>query len=251
MTLLELIRLWRLVPNKKNRGDFMKWLPLIVTSLSTILTAVFTPSFVTHHLILFAILNAAAQLLHSVLPSTLPAPAGTITKMIVLGFLLLTFSSRPVEAQTPTPAFTGTTVSFNLTPITLPGGKQTLSGAETDVMLSPTPNNAFGETTLINSAYTFLGGRYNRLFPSVSKWLNNLSPNLNGLAFQFGLTGSLGVVNIPGNATPTHWGERAGGFLNYQIGSSAFGLGVEAQWCNFPGYAHNTYSVAFGPNFHF
>jgi hypothetical protein len=52
-----------------------KWLPVIVTVLTTVGMALFTPAFVASHLTLLAVLNSIAQLLHSVLPSTLPPPA--------------------------------------------------------------------------------------------------------------------------------------------------------------------------------
>lgn len=167
--------------------------------------------------------------------------------------LLSVFLSLPLLAQTTPPsAFEDTTINFNLTPLTLPGAKQSAPGAETDVKLNVTTNNTIGETTLISSAYSFIGGRYDRTIPQFSAWLNNVSPSLNGFNFQLGLTGSLGVVRTPlslGN-NAEHWGERAGVFLNYKV-SNSMGLAVETQWCNFPGYAHNTYSVAVGPNFHF
>jgi hypothetical protein len=61
------------------------------------------------------------------------------------------------------------------------------------------------------------------------------------------MTVSLGEVR---DSAASHWGERAGGGINYAI-NGTWGLGAEAQYCKFPGYANNTYSVAFGPNFHF
>jgi len=149
--------------------------------------------------------------------------------------------------STPPPAFSDTTITFNLSPITLPHAGQSVSGAETDALISFTTNNHIGMTTLINPGFTFVGERYNRTFPSISNWLNNVSANINGMQFQFGLTQSLGVVHL---GSTSHWGERAGAFVNYSI-NNTWGVGVEAQWCNFPGYQHNTYSVAFGPNFHF
>lgn len=173
----------------------------------------------------------------------------------ILGLLLagLSYGQTTPNAPTPQPsAFADTTVNFSLTPISLPGVSQSVPGAETDVKLNVSTNNVVGETTLISSAYSFIGGRYDRMIPSFSTWLNNHSPQLNGYNFQLGLTASLGVVRTPNGVgtTAEHWGERAGAFINYKA-NSIMGLGVEAQWCNFPGYSHNTYSVAVGPNFHF
>jgi hypothetical protein len=56
-----------------------KWIPLVVTVLTTIGTAVLTPQFVVAHPLAFAILNAAAMVLHSVLPST-TATSPTVSK---------------------------------------------------------------------------------------------------------------------------------------------------------------------------
>lgn len=157
-------------------------------------------------------------------------------------------------AQTTTQpsAFPSTTYNFNLTPITLPGAKTSVAGAETDVKLKITTNFALGETTLISGDYSFIGERADYVIPQFSKWLQNISPTLNGYQFQLGLTQSLGVVRTPiaAGEQQSHWGERAGMFLNYAV-SNNVGLGVEAQWTNLPGYAHSTYSIAFGPNFHF
>ena len=167
---------------------------------------------------------------------------------------LSVFLALPLVAQTTSQpsAFPSATYNFNLTPITLPGAKTSVSGAESDVKLKITQNFDLGETTLISGNYSFIGGRADYVIPSFSRWLQNVSPTLNGYQFQLGVTSSLGVVRTPtGLGTQaSHWGERSGMFLNYAV-SNNVGLGVEAQWTNLPGYAHSTYSVAFGPNFHF
>lgn len=175
--------------------------------------------------------------------------------MKTFALILMLLVPVAVFAQTPAPApsaFPSTTVNFNLTPVTLPGAKTSVAGAETDVKFSPTPNNSIGSTTLISGNYSFIGGRYDRIIPQFSKWIDNLSPTLNGYQLQLGVTGSLGVVRTPLSAgqNQSHWGERAGLFLNYAVNGNV-GLGVEGQWTNLPGYIHTSYSVAFGPNFHF
>ena len=166
--------------------------------------------------------------------------------------LLSVFLALPLFGQSQPSAFPSTTYNFSLSPITLPGAKTSLSGAETDIKIKITPNFALGETNLIGGNYSFIGGRGDYVIPQFSKWLNNVSPNLNGYAFQLGVTGSAGVTRTPLSVgvNQSHWGERSGAFLNYAVNGNV-GLGVEAQWCNFPGYAHSTYSIAFGPSFHF
>lgn len=164
----------------------------------------------------------------------------------ILAVLLLAVGAFAQTAAAP--VFSTTSVSMSLTPLSLPGIQgTTLSGAETDVMWNPTPNNAFGETNLISSPGSLIGGRYNRVFPQFSKWFDNLSPNLNGYQLQFGVTTSLGVVKGGGFS---HWGERAGAFLNYGI-NNTWGIGVEVQANNLPGITHWRPSFVFGPNFHF
>jgi hypothetical protein len=169
----------------------------------------------------------------------------------LLAALLLVASAFAQTAPTPTTgAFPETTVTLNLTPIVLPGLSNSQGGAETDIMIAPSNAFAIGESTLVSSSMVFTGGRGNYIIKPLSTWLQNHSPNLNGYQFQFGLTGSLGVVKPISSPGTAHWGERAGVFLNYAI-NGQWGTGFEAQWGNFPGIQHNTWTLAFGPNFHF
>lgn len=46
-----------------------KYGPLIITLAGTVGAAIFTPAFIAAHPQAFAVINAAAQLLHAVLPS--------------------------------------------------------------------------------------------------------------------------------------------------------------------------------------
>lgn len=168
--------------------------------------------------------------------------------LVVAVLLLATLSF----AQAPPNAFSGTSISFNLTPLTLPGTSQgTLSGAETDVTFPLTTNNIFGETTLIGES-TFVGGRYERVFPSIAKYLQEHTA-LTGGNFQFAVTSSLGVVKGAKNS----WGGRAGFSLKYApAGSTSFNIGFEAQANYLPNYAgpnsqHWVPSLAIGPNFRF
>lgn len=169
-------------------------------------------------------------------------------KSFAIATLLLTLSIGMV-AQAPPSAFATTSFSFNLSPITLPKVGQTAAGAETDAMFPLTTNNRFGETTLIGNS-TFIGGRYDRVFPSVAKYLQSHTA-LTGGNFEAGLTSSLGVVK----ASNTYWGGRAGFFLHYAPnGSTNFNIGFEAQANYLPGYAgatsqHWVPSLAVGPNF--
>ena len=170
----------------------------------------------------------------------------------VLTVVAVLFLAVGLVAQTTPPsAFQTTSFSFNLTPLTLPNMGSSIAGFETDAMFPLTTNNRFGETTLIGQS-TFVGGRYDRVFPSVANYLQNHTA-LTGGNFEAGITSSLGVVK----ASQTSWGGRAGVFLKYAPnGSSNFNIGFEAQANYLPRYAgdsspHWVPSVAVGPNFRF
>lgn len=173
-------------------------------------------------------------------------------KSTALATLAVLVLSIACFAQTPAPsAFSTTSFSFNLAPITLPNMGATASGAETDAIFPLTANNRFGETTLIGAS-TFIGGRYERVFPSLAKYLQEHTA-LTGGNFEGGITSSLGVVK----GTVSSWGGRAGFFLHYApAGSTSFNIGFEAQANYLPNYAgsntpHWLPSVAIGPNFRF
>lgn len=163
--------------------------------------------------------------------------------------LLSLFATVAFAQTTPPSAFSTTSFSFNLSPINLPG-VNSISGAETDAMFPLTTNNRFGETTLIGSS-TFIGGRYDRVFPVIANYLQSHTA-LTGGNFEAGLTSSLGVVK---NAN-TSWGGRAGLFVRWApAGSTNFNVAFEAQANYLPGYATNSPhwvpSLAVGPNFRF
>lgn len=153
---------------------------------------------------------------------------------LALTFLLLSafsFAQTPqVTATTPQGAFASTTYSFALTPVTLPGAGTTLAGAETDMLINFTPNNAIGPTSFISTS-TFVGGRYDRAIPQIAKFLQN-STALSGYNWQAGVTGSVGVVR----GTVNHWGWRSGLFLRWApSGTSNFSVAFEAQANNLLG----------------
>jgi hypothetical protein len=225
-----------------------KWIPLAVTLSITLLTAIFTPQFVAAHPTLFLVFNALAQVLHAVLPSTI-TPSAAVKTMLLLT-LVFVMCCAPAFAQTPAPSptpFSSASVSFGLTPIVVPGYGQTLAGAETDTLFSLTTNNLIGPTVLVSGS-SFIGGRYNRVFPSVSTWLQKHTA-LTGTDFQVGFTASAGVVETG----KSQWGGRGGFFVNYAL-NNTWAMGFEAQANYLPGIATNgkwAPSIAVGPNFHF
>ena len=184
-------------------------------------------------------------------PSNPPAAGATgqqTLKAILFALCLLGFAHISL-AQTAKPAasaFTDTTVSFGLTPVTLPSLGKTLAGAVTETSVNISTNNALGEMTLISTS-PFVAGEYARMFPGASKWIQSHT-NFAGANFQIGIKAQFGVVK----AAKSYWGEGAAVFVNYApSGSSSFGLGLQAGWMNLPGIQHNVPEIAVGPNFHF
>jgi|SRR5208337_933119 len=167
-------------------------------------------------------------------------------KSLSICFLLLVCSFTLFGQNVQSPIFSTTTFTVTASPITLPGVGQTLSGAQTDIMLGITPNNSIGQTTFITTPGTFVGGRYDRYFPSVQNYLDKL-PSLNGYQFQVYATASLGVVKA---SSLNHWGERVGFGVRYG-NNNVWGVGLEIMANNLPGISHWSPSIAFGPNFHF
>ena len=60
---------------QKQGAPVVKYIPLIVTAAATIASAIQAPHFVAQHALLYAILNAVAQVLHAVLPSVVAPKA--------------------------------------------------------------------------------------------------------------------------------------------------------------------------------
>lgn len=167
----------------------------------------------------------------------------TVMKVCVFGQTVDKTVAKPsITAAT----FDTTTISFALTPVVLPGIGQSLAGAETDVMYAVTTNNSFGITTLISND-TFVGGRYERTFPTIAAWLQNHT-NLTGAQFRAGVTGSLGVVK----ASTNYWGEGAGIFVKWMPqGQTTFSMGFDVEAVNLPGISHWTPKIAISPSFSF
>ena len=104
--------------------------------------------------------------------------------MAVLVLAVAGFAQTPPPAPQPQSPFQTQTVSINLAALHLPGIQNTVTGAESDIDLSLTPNNLLAQTAIVSSNYSFIGGRYERQFAGAQKWLNNLSPSLNGYNFM-------------------------------------------------------------------
>lgn len=175
-----------------------------------------------------------------------------VVSLLLVATLCLGQAPAPAPV-TPTPSQpvdTSTSFTINLTPITLPGGHTSVTGVESGMSLKLTPTFDIRESNLTGSGLQFYGAGANYHLPFLSKALNNASPNVNGLLFDFYLTGTIGTVLTPSSPAGGHWGERVGGGVNYSL-NNTWSLGAEVQYAKFPGYSNNTYTVAVGPQVHF
>jgi hypothetical protein len=165
--------------------------------------------------------------------------------------------------QTPAPtAPVAPTLSVNSWSVTgaamnLPGGSGTLAGTFTGIGMPITTNFSLTQTNFVagDASFTgFYGGFGYRIAP-FSKWLNDISPNLNGFQFNLRLVGSVGadrITSTSGNVA-THWSEHAGGVLTYAVaGSKTWNLAADVEYLNAPGAPHkNNLFVAIGPSITF
>jgi hypothetical protein len=61
---------------ERGSKDLSKYLPIVITVVGTVAAAVGLPALVASHPVVFAALNAAAMVLHAVLPSVFGVGAG-------------------------------------------------------------------------------------------------------------------------------------------------------------------------------
>lgn len=164
--------------------------------------------------------------------------------------LLLIFVAACAFGQTA-PAPGVNTFSFALSPISLPGANQTVAGTEAGMTLNVTNNLALVDQNILapGDSFQFFGGGAQYTFPTLSTKLNNISPNLNGLAFQFGLKATAGVDRLTA-INAQHWGFTAGGFVNYEL-SGTWAFGGEVLYGHFPGFNQRAVLVSVGPSIHF
>lgn len=170
-------------------------------------------------------------------------------KLAVLAVLALglLFSGASFAQTVATP------VALTATAVSLPGNQTTVAAAETGFLVNVTNNFSLRDKTLVGSNFQYFGGGFNYYLPSLSTALNNISPTLNGLKFQFWITGSAGVDRVTqGSSTNEHYGFTAGGGVSYALSASgAWTLGAEVEYVKFPGLTNNSAIVKLGPTLHF
>jgi len=160
-----------------------------------------------------------------------------IVRVTILMFALA--AALVMHGQTPEPS--KTTMTMSALPVTfISNGSAT--GSETDALVAALNPFSIGETAIISSKVSFIGGRADLGIKPLSTFVQNHS-SLSGSKFQMGPTVSFGGVKA---SSAFHYGERAGVFINYTLGW-AVGMQFEAQWNHFPGYANNAMSFSFGP----
>jgi hypothetical protein len=168
--------------------------------------------------------------------------------LIAIAFVLsILIMAMPASAQN--------TFSLTAQPIALPGGGQTVAAGITGMTFTPTPNFDLRQDTLLTTAGNLQGffGGINYRLPILSTKLNNVSPQLNGLRFQFYLTGSVGVDRVDNKVGPVkqHYAFLGGGGFNYDFtGSGRWTFGAEVRYARLPGFANNTGIISAGPTLH-
>lgn len=133
-------------------------------------------------------------------------------------------------------------MTMSALPLTIISRSGSGTGSETDALVAALHPFSIGETTIVSSKLSFIGGRADFAITPLSTWIQNHSA-LSGSKFQMGPTLSFGGFKAGGTF---HYGERAGIFVNYSLGW-AVGMQFEAQWNHFPGYANDAPSFSFGP----
>lgn len=177
-----------------------------------------------------------------------------IKRALFFCFLMLFASAAFAQTATTTPTTPQVTpVSFTATAIALPGGGTTIAAAETGVLVNVTNNFSLRDKNVVGSNFQYFGGGFNYYLPSLSTALNNISPTLDGLRFQFWITGSAGVDRVTQSSlTNEHYAFTAGGGVSYALSASGtWTLGAEVEYAKFPGLANNTAIVKLGPSIHF
>ncbi len=178
--------------------------------------------------------------------------------VLILALGLGASGARAQSAATPpsSPTFPIQTFSATASAIALPGNRETTPGAITGFTLTVTQNFDLRNTNFVTTGANGTGyfGGVDYTIAPFSKWLNKISPNLDGYNFQLQATASAGVDRVTPLGTTgiaEHYSFLAGGRLNYAIaGSRNFGLGVDVEYAKLPGIANNTVIVSVGPTIH-
>lgn len=207
---------------------------------------------------LFAGFAAIAALYH--------VPVKQAATMILLALLLCggAMAQTTTPPATTTPAASGSSLSTytwttTLNAVNLPGKNgtnSTLAGTFTGVALAVTPNFSLVQENYVSSSATtsaFYGGVAYRLAP-LSKWLNDLSPNLNGYNFNFRVVAEVGADHVTQatGATSEHWTWGVHVPVTYQFNGGPWGLAADLGWLNLTGVTpRNNVRFALGPTFSF
>lgn len=168
---------------------------------------------------------------------------GSGMKLVTLLCLALLVSfAHPVLAQNaplPTQTFSITTSA-----ISLPGNRGTFAGTDSGFTFSPTTNFDLANHNIVSSdgkLSSFMGGA-DYTFAGVSKWMNNLMPNVSGFRLQPSLGGYFGIARVTDPTTGNvaqHYSALISGTVNYSLDSgNHWGLGVRVGALRAPGYAN-------------
>lgn len=137
-------------------------------------------------------------------------------KKLSLALCLLSLSAFAQNAPLQTANFT-----TNFTALNLPGNHQTFVGTAVDVGVSFTPDsNLFLETVqapTVSGYQGYYGPGFGYQINGLSKFINNISPNLSGYKFRFTVLGSGGIARV---STGNHVAGNARFRTEYSLGST-------------------------------
>jgi hypothetical protein len=137
-------------------------------------------------------------------------------KKILFSVFVLVVSAFAQNAPIATSNFTS-----NFTALNLPGNHQTFVGTAVDLGVSFTPStNLFLETVQAPTVTNYLGyygPGFGYQVNALSKFINNISPNLSGYKFRFTVLGSGGIARV---STANHVAGNVRFRSEYSLGST-------------------------------
>lgn len=170
--------------------------------------------------IIIAVYNMTAPKDQGVVQSFTQKFGGNVKPVVLLAVSLLVLSAaRPALAQNAPLATSNFTTNF--TALNLPGKSTTFVGTAVDLGVSFTPgSNLFLETVqapTVAGYQGYYGPGFGYQLNGLSKWINNISPNLSGYKFRFTVTASGGIARI---STGNHVAGNARFRTEYSLGST-------------------------------
>ncbi len=178
-----------------------------------------------------------------------PKVSSQLSALSTIAVLILTLSVCAL-AQVPSPnPPVGTTTSWSATfsEVQIPNSKSSFIGTSNELAFTVTPNFDIKQENIVGAGLQYYGFGANYRLPVISEALNNASPTINFLAFDFSLEATIGAAYSNGNNGK--WAETFGGGVDYYL-NNTWSLGAKIDYLKFPGYCNNCYAVYLNPKIH-